>query len=383
MNILILARMTTSFDGETYKTKPMGGSESALFYISRELAKLGHHVVIFNNCGTRAGIYEQVEYQQFTTLLDLVKYSQQNHFDIFITFRDLSALLFPIRATKRICWLQDDFSNVWNIKPPLKWLGLAFLKFAGLLTRHLVDELFVVSSWLGDICHNYLGIPTSKIYITSNGVNLVYFDNWQTKKTRNRLVYSSVPNRGLDVLLKVLPLIRKELPQTELHIYGGLNLGVINEEQESNMKKILDLTHQPGVVLEGAVPHQKLAQDLCQSGLWVYPSHSVPEVGFYAETSCVAVLEAQAAGCPVVASKRGALIESVLDRETGVLIEGDPFSLAYQESFATAVVDLLNNEEKYSKMQLAARKFIEEKYSWQQIALKWQEEFTRLINPLT
>ena len=64
MKILILARMSTGFTGDTADKKPLGGSESALLYLSRELAKLGHKVVIYNNCGKESGMFNNVDYRQ-------------------------------------------------------------------------------------------------------------------------------------------------------------------------------------------------------------------------------------------------------------------------------------------------------------------------------
>lgn len=380
MRILILARMTTAFNGESFKEKPLGGSESALFYVSRELARLGHRVVIFNHCGAGAGTYEEVEYRHFTTLLDLVDYSKKENFDIFITYRDLPALLFPIRAKKRICWISDDFSNVWNHTPPLRWLGIAFLKFAGFLTKFLLDKLFVVSNWQAQICIDYLGIPKKIIYVTRNGIHLPYFENINQKRDMNRLVYTSVPPRGLDILLEIFPKIREKIPNAKLCIYGGLNLGAINDQQREKLKQLLDQTNQPGVELVGTKTHAELAKELQQSILMLYPSHEVKDADFYAETSCIAVLEAQAAGCPVVASKRGALPESILDGKTGILIEGDPYSEEFKETFARETTKLLKDPVRYTQYSKNCKEYIRNKYSWKTIAQEWEVELKRLLN---
>jgi len=176
MKILILARMSSHFHGNTVFEKPLGGSESALLYLSREMAKLGHQIVIYNNVFDKAGIYEGVEYKHFTTLANLVKFSKTDDFDIFISFRDLPAFLFPIKAKKRIWWGHDDFSNVWNYNDYKKYLGAAFLRLAGFLINKYCDELFVVSNWLKKICIDKVYIKPEKVYVTKNGVNWEYFE---------------------------------------------------------------------------------------------------------------------------------------------------------------------------------------------------------------
>lgn len=372
--------MSTGFTGDTADKKPLGGSESALLYLSRELAKLGHKVVIYNNCGKESGMFNNVDYRQFTTLADLVNHSKKEDYDIFISFRDLPAFLFPIKAGKRVWWGHDDFSNVWNYSDMRKYLGGAFLKFAGLLINTFCDELFVVSRWLGDICAEKVAVKRKKIYETKNGVYLPYFDP-PAGLTHDpyRLVYTSVPARGLDILLDIFPEIKKRVPEATLHVYCGWDLGMLKDEDKKLAQELYDKTAQPGVVREGTKKHSDLAKELQRSSLMLYPSHPVPRAGFFAETSCIAALEAQAAGCPVIAAKRGALPESILDGKTGILIDGDPYSAEFKVKFVEETVKLLKDQARLNSMRSAAEKFIRENYTWDIIAKEWTEKFERML----
>jgi len=380
LKILILARMTTGFSGDTVNKKPLGGSESALLYLSRELARVGHKVVIYNNCGKDSGIFDGVFYRNFTTLADLVDHSKFEDYDIFISFRDLPAFLFPIKAKKRIWWGHDDFSNVWNYKDIRKVLGSGFLKLAGKLINKYCDELFVVSKWLGDICVEKVGVNREKIYETKNGVYLPYFEEPALlPRDPYRLVYTSVPARGLDILLEIFPEIKKQVPQATLHIYCGWDLGMLKDEDKKLAQSLYDRTDQPGVVREGTKKHSELAKELQISSLMLYPSHPVPRAGFFAETSCIAALEAQAAGCPVVAAKRGALPESIKDKETGILIDGDPYSSGFKKRFVEQTVKLLKDGKKLENMRTKAEQFIKESYTWDIIAKEWTEKFKDML----
>ena len=380
MKFVFLAHMTTAFSGKTAEQKPMGGSESALFYLTRELARRGHAVTVFNNCGDEAGIYDGVEFIPFTTLHDVVFYSQKHKIDIFISFRYLPAFLFPIRAKKRIWWGHDDFSNVWYHGFPLNIFGSAFLRLAGFLTRKLCDELFVVSTWLGDICQKYLHFPKARIFVIRNGIYLPHFENLNMPRDPYRLIYSSVPDRGLDILLKIFPKIKAAVPLATLSVFCGLELGMLKARDKQRATKLYDLAAQPGVTLHGNVPHRQLAEALSQSALFVYPSHAVPAAAFYAETSCIAAIEAQAAGTPVIASRRGALPETVEDKKTGILISGDPYSHDYQDKFVDAVINLLKDNVRRAAMSEAAKSRVFSYYGWDAIAKEWEDHCLKIMS---
>src|SRR5205814_1935983 len=75
------------------------------------------------------------------------------------------------------------------------------------------------------------------------------------------------------------------------------------------------------------------------------------------EGLCYAVIEAQAAGVPVVATPVGGVRENVVDGETGLLCEpGNPASLA------AAVNRLLDDPELAAQLAAEARRRVFERY---------------------
>ncbi len=72
----------------------------------------------------------------------------------------------------------------------------------------------------------------------------------------------------------------------------------------------------------------------------------------------LSIIESQAAGVPVVASRTGGIVDLIKDTETGLLVEpGDA------DALSDAVIFLLMNRAKAKEISLAARKFIEEELS--------------------
>src|SRR5204863_5373655 len=76
------------------------------------------------------------------------------------------------------------------------------------------------------------------------------------------------------------------------------------------------------------------------------------------EGLCLAVIEAQAAGVPVVATPVGGIRDTVVEGETGLLVPvGDPAGLA------AAVCRLLDDAELAARVAAEARSRVRERYS--------------------
>ena len=74
-------------------------------------------------------------------------------------------------------------------------------------------------------------------------------------------------------------------------------------------------------------------------------------------------VEAMAAGIPVVATRSGAITETVKDQETGFLVEkNDP------EALAKAILTLLQDDARAERMGRAGRQRAMERFTWDRVA---------------
>lgn len=101
---------------------------------------------------------------------------------------------------------------------------------------------------------------------------------------------------------------------------------------------------------DGALRRSVLAERIRMASIVLIPSHS--------ETYGLVALEAAASGVPVIAASTGGLRESVIDGETGVLLESDD-----PEAWAAAIERLLGDPELAARMGAAARKHATQ-HSW-------------------
>jgi phosphatidylinositol alpha-1,6-mannosyltransferase len=122
-----------------------------------------------------------------------------------------------------------------------------------------------------------------------------------------------IPLKGFDTVLRALPRVLGEFPETVLLLGGdGFYLPRIRE-----MVAELGLTD--AVRLVGRIPDDELAAFYHLADLFVMPSRDDPPGSF--EGFGIVFLEAGAAGTPQVGGRSGGIPDAVHDGETGLLCD--------------------------------------------------------------
>jgi phosphatidylinositol alpha-1,6-mannosyltransferase len=81
-------------------------------------------------------------------------------------------------------------------------------------------------------------------------------------------------------------------------------------------------------------------------------------------------------GVPVVASRIGGLPETVVDGETGLLVEPNS-----PEALAEAVCELLLDDDRRRRMGSAARRWVIERHNWRDSLDRMMGVYARVMNP--
>lgn len=342
------------FHGNTITEKSLGGSETAVLYMARELAKRGHDVKVFNNCD-KPGNYDGVDYNNFNDSWENI--APIAEWDVFIVSRNYQMMAHKMHTRMLGLWNHDilvDEASLMNNS----WA----CDFSFCLSDFHVEQFLSVAKDYRSITHK-----------TRNGVDLELIDsvrNKNLKRDPNIFVWGSRPERGLDILLqKTWPRILKDVnPNAKLLIAGyslaDIKLPDVVVEFNNMVDKIM--AHSKNVEQVGNLTKEKWYELLCSSGQMLYCTN-------FPEISCINALEAQACGIPIVTTNNFALVETVADKKN--LINHDPRSDEYQSAFVARVKRLYSNEYEYKQSQHAGRARVESKYEWKTIAAEWEDFF--------
>lgn len=330
------------FNGSTIYGEALGGSESAIVYMARELAKLGHEVIVFAR--GHGGLYDDVIYMPYQAARTFLL---TNPVDVLVAARDATPLTWQHQASITLYWGHD-------------------------IPQQAMPEasMYVfVSNWQATLYANLAPQHRERIKVSPNGIDTSLFQKAAdirplTPEDTPRLVWTSNPERGLWYAGKVLQEVRKTFPKAELHVLGRNSVYGWNNSYEH----VFYPDSMDGVVVHYPMPKDQLALFLADMDVFIYPT-------WWPETFCIATLEAQAAGLPVVASGYAALTETV---QAGMLINGRAGTEEHDRQFPDIVVDVLNDVETRKLMAERGRGFAHQ-FNWATHAKRWSDLLTNSI----
>lgn len=208
----------------------------------------------------------------------------------------------------------DLKGGIWTALRMTELVNYRLSALQGLLSE--VDHIVAVCGWVKDILlRNH--VPSEKITVNRQG--LCQEIPTQTKQTRKNETGNSIlkiaflgrlePIKGIDILLKAF----QATPQlnARLDIYGISQ----NAASDAYLKQLLELVkHDPRITFKPPVAAHQVINLLKDYDLLAVPSQGL-------ETGPLVVLEAFAAGIPVIGSNIGGIAELVKHEINGLLLE--------------------------------------------------------------
>ena len=233
-----------------------------------------------------------------------------------------------------------------------------------------LDWIVYNSNWNLEQHIKYFQVPQNKSVVIRNAIEKISFVEKPTDKMS--LIYHTTPWRGLKILLKVFKSLNME--NVELNvcsstiIYGKKFDSLLGKTYEGLFNECKNTKN---VNYLGYVENIKIIEILKKMHIFTHPS-------IWPETSCVAAIEAMAAGCQVVSTNLGALYETCSPFATFVNFDRnfDNLEKKYAKTLSESVLNFWSDENQ-NKLRLQTET-INATYSWDVRSIEWKNFFNEI-----
>ena len=394
MKLAIIDIIGIPYDGTTVDKQGLGGSESAVTLMSRELAEIGFTVTVFNNCGidhARPGVYDDVTYRPLTDL------ALDHEFDVVVSSRTV----IPFTDAKDYPKLNDirstpfqnmDLYNRVLAKAKVRalWMHDTFCLGDNLIeelaTSNRITDIFTLSdfhlTYVANCNHGRrrnFEVLKNKFFITRNGAR-----NFKTEvdikaKDPDLFVYNASVTKGMIPLVKYIwPHVKRHIPTAKLKIIGGYYRFSTGSEPDQQEKDWRAMAADPalaklGVEFTGVISQREIADILTLANFMLYPAA-------FPETFGISTLESLLYNTPAITCRFGALEE--------IALEGACYHIDYAiepnglfpdisvpeqvEKFVAMTVQAYHNKYLHQQKQYYCN-IVKDLAGWDTVALQWKQ----------
>ncbi|MCD6386219.1 glycosyltransferase, partial [Candidatus Sumerlaeota bacterium] len=296
----------------------------------------------------------------------LQSHTARTHFlarlaSIFVSIKKLATVHSPILLDTNID-LRPKKLNYWIERLTARW-----------------SDLFVTVSEEGKETLIRQGIPSEKIFVIYNGVdlrNVVRLNDEEKHQLRQELGFSSSnlivsmiaqlrPRKGAEYFIRAIPHVRTQIPESRFLIVGDAEF-VEGRDYLNELKQLAEkLSVTEVLTFTGFRPDADKIMEIVD--VLVLPS-------LFGEGLPLVLIEAMAHGVPVVATNTSGNKEVVVDGETGMLV---PPTDVIQ--LADKLTILLRSPELRRKMGISGRHRVQEKFSLDMTIKSYQSIYRKLM----
>lgn len=350
-----------AYDAYTSSRLPLGGTQSAVTYLARALAEAGVAISVAN-------LRDDDVAQEGVTWLSLSKL--QTHFAHYLSEERITHIVVVGAAVIASLRPKVNWAGYWILWNHL-WIdqpALAALVEPAVRSRW--DVIVSVSAFHHRGMARKFDLAPERHWVLRNAINPhleAHHRSWEQfreqrmARTSARWVYTSAPYRGLDVLAAAWRRLGPP-PDWSCTAVSGMSL---YHSDDARFGPLLDrVAATPGMRLLNPVGQAELARLLDEHDFWAYPCTQT-------ETSCIAALEAVAAGLYPVTTNVGALFETLEGWGTFVSGAGDGLAERWAEDARTAWRQRNSDPEAWLRAVWEQHVRVVSEWTWARRAREW------------
>ncbi|MBI3026862.1 glycosyltransferase family 4 protein [Candidatus Woesearchaeota archaeon] len=256
-----------------------------------------------------------------------------------------------------------------DVFTPKNYITKMFARFAVKNSSYVTSNSSFTKSSILQICRN------AQVNVIPMGVDLSSFNpkkkNTSLKKQlgiKNKFILfvgRLVEKKGVEYLIKSMPIILSKMPKSKLVIIGD------GPEKERLVNLTEELNLKSNVEFLGKLTNKDLPKFYASADVFVGPS--IVTKNGDTEGLGVVFLEAIASGTCVLGSNVGGIPDIIKHKKTGILVEQKD-----HVALASAIINLLKNKKLQVQLAKNAISHIKNSYSWNTVAEKFDEIYRNM-----
>lgn len=244
--------------------------------------------------------------------------------------------------------------------------------------RKQFDGIVFVSNWQQQMFNIEFNMEYGESIVIKNAIEPIEVkeDSKPNPNEEIRMIYHTTPHRGLEILAPVFAKLCEYHDNLRLDVYSSFKLYGWESRDEPYQELFEFCCQHPNIHYHGAVSNEEVRSALAQSHIFAYPS-------IWAETSCLAAMEAMSAKNVVVTPNLAGLFETCNDWAVMYNFEEDRNHHA--NVFASTLHSVINtmrnsNESGFLENRLRNQKsYYDSFYNWELRKLFWKNYLEKIV----
>ena len=231
-----------------------------------------------------------------------------------------------------------------------------------------------VSNWQMQGYMQAYGIPWSKCIVLHNAIEPIEQipEEVHSHPETIRLIYTSTPHRGLNILVPVFEKLAEKYDNIHLDVYSSFEIYGWKQRDEQYQELFEQIQKHEQMTYHGAQPNEVVREAIQHSHIFAYPS-------IWPETSCLSLMEAMSGGLVCVHSNYAALPETAANWTRMYQLHEEPnHHAAIFYGMLESAIQNISEPSNIAAMKTYADIF----YGWAHRTVEWNALMQSLINTI-
>ena len=224
------------------------------------------------------------------------------------------------------------------------------------------DGMIVLGQKLKSLFTNHYA--SDHIHVVPNGADFVFPEKVQKNNDKITILYLSnlLPAKGITDLIDALVMLTSDKNKYEVNVVGQW----VDDETKTYCMKQVEEYDLP-VNFKGPLYGEDKLKQFTDADIFVFPPRAP-------EGHPLVLVEAMAAGLPIISTDQGVITESVIDGENGFIIASNK-----PEQIAEKLDWLMNNPEERERMGVKSREIYQEKFTRRNMVNNFEKVFKTVL----